>query len=690
MLITYYFSLFILGIIIGKFLNFSFLFSFYLSLFFIIFVSFKSYLSFLKANFLVLISILCLLTGITSQKFIEEEYKIYEKLLQILSKKELFYTAKVIKTFPDNRKYLLKVTIPKIYKYDKIIVYCNKRISKGEIISFYTKLKMPYEPYNFFDFNEKKYFFLKNIAGKAFIKEFRLVQKPIEKSQLLKSLNNLPKYTKKYIYGLILGRRDYFSYIEKQSFFKIGIMHILAISGLHFGILILTIRFILSLFRLNIRIQWLLTLAVSFLYLYLIDFPISALRVFIMLFIYTLSKTFMKIVKPYQVLAISAIIVLLINGLKTIYNLSFIFSFIATFACFLGYELSTKLSNNRLLQYFITNSFINILLLPITIYTFNYIPILSFIANLFLIPFIPIFILSLWLIFSLKLISILPYFLISFEELFLKTFTNVIITLANSKYSGFYVFPFEYPFFPLLFLTLFLFSIYLFSIKKEKFFLYNVFFFFIFFLISCWIYQKITFKDKIIIPYLHKGSCVIFQFNKKTYVYIDEIEKSTYNPIFNILQKKFTEINYLIANKKEYLKLKEYFLQKNIKVEKIICDNYKDPHIIFDGKNFYLDTKYSLIGILKRENGKINISEPPLIFFNVKNYREIQKTIEKINPQHVFLIVNKNFYSWIAAKKCKKILRKNHIYFLSQDSLLCTAIIFHNRFLTIYSTKLLK
>src|SRR5699024_3852321 len=120
-------------------------------------------------------------------------------------------------------------------------------------------------------------------------------------------------------------------------------------------------------------------------YIYIIDFPSSALRAFLMTTLLIFSRILKKAYDPKKALATSIFIILLINPYRVL-DKGLILSVFASLA--LTYK--DKLIKIKSKSYFINSlklTFsINIFLLPFFINEFNTFNLMSFFANLIIIP----------------------------------------------------------------------------------------------------------------------------------------------------------------------------------------------------------------------------------------------------------------------------------------------------------------
>ena len=140
-----------------------------------------------------------------------------------------------------------------------------------------------------------------------------------------------------FLAALLLGERDYLDTETALNFERLGITHVLAISGLHLSILTAFLMKLLSIFRLNKKIKSVVSIVFVLLYMGLTGFSSSVTRAGIMvilsLTLYLLSSTYDSI----TALFVSVSVIVLINPLA-IFDLSLRLSAGATFGVLVGNE----------------------------------------------------------------------------------------------------------------------------------------------------------------------------------------------------------------------------------------------------------------------------------------------------------------------------------------------------------------
>lgn len=210
-----------------------------------------------------------------------------------------------------------------------------------------------------------------------------------------KSINEIyNKRTAGLLKGLILADRSEIDYRVKENFINSGVIHVLAVSGLHVGFIVLIFFFLFS--RVSIYPRTLLTIIGLIAFLLITNNPPSVFRATIMAVVMLLVFLSNRNYNAVNALAIAALILLVIDPAE-IFNPGFQLSFSAVLSILIVYPLfDAKIREfdiqNKFLKYLIL--FIAVSLaaqlgtLPFTLIYFNKLSIVSLFANLLVIPLI--------------------------------------------------------------------------------------------------------------------------------------------------------------------------------------------------------------------------------------------------------------------------------------------------------------
>ena len=116
--------------------------------------------------------------------------------------------------------------------------------------------------------------------------------------------------------ALTFGYKDFLDDPLKHAFSSTGAMHVLAVSGLHVGIVYILIIGIFNLLRLETKYNWvkhLVLLICIWFYALITGMSPSVIRASTMLTFFILAEFFNKSTSAYNILAASAILLLIIN-----------------------------------------------------------------------------------------------------------------------------------------------------------------------------------------------------------------------------------------------------------------------------------------------------------------------------------------------------------------------------------------
>ena len=284
------------------------------------------------------------------------------------------------------------------------------------------------------------YFLVKSIKEYEniyFIELEDIKSKKIEDSFLGKYLQTLfNRAEENYSYGIrninraiLLGDNTRIKKDLKDKIRYIGLSHIFAMSGLHIGLVIAIFYFIFKKTVKNKRLIEILLLISITLYYFSVKESPSFTRAYIMAVVYLLGKLFYEKIDLRKTLFVSAIISILINPIA-IFSVSFQLSYGAMIAITYIFPYVRKINYNKfkILDYILFTSTIQIFLIPITVYYFSTVQVLSLISNLIFLPlasfyitinYIALFLENFYLSFLLKpIIEILYKILIYLIDLF--------------------------------------------------------------------------------------------------------------------------------------------------------------------------------------------------------------------------------------------------------------------------------
>lgn len=200
-----------------------------------------------------------------------------------------------------------------------------------------------------------------------------------------------------YMKGLVIGIQEDLDPETFKQFSQLGLTHILAISGMHVAVYVGVLLFILRRFRLTRETVITVTLLLVPLYVLLSGAGPSVVRAGIMSMIALLAARFGLLKDGMNILAAAALIMLVWNPYLLL-SVSFQLSFLVTAGLMVYTPLTAPLFRRlpKWLGGSVTVTLIaQLVSFPLTVYYFNQFSLLSFAANLLLVPFITFLVLPL-------------------------------------------------------------------------------------------------------------------------------------------------------------------------------------------------------------------------------------------------------------------------------------------------------
>lgn len=534
------------------------------------------------------------------------------------------YIAKVIKidSIPSNGRILLiskKDTLNHKFKVDDEIYTLN----------LINEIGLPLNPYgfNYHNYLEKlginyqvkvksrDYLIRQNASLTLFGLTAALRQKII--SGLEKS--NFGEEELGIIQALLLGQRHELSKEVYTNYKNAGAVHILAVSGLHIGIVLLLLKFLLKpLERLprGKTIVLIVTLGILWGYAFIAGLSPSVIRAVSMFSFVAYALYLNRPTSTYNILALSMFFILLSYDPMLLFQVGFQLSYAAVFSIFWLFPKLQHFWNpeNLILkkcwQLLSVSLAAQIGVLPLSLFYFHQFPGLFFISNLMIIPFLGIILGLGFLVIILVLMDMLPDTLAEIYNELIKLMNLVIERIAHQESFIFRDIPFDSV---QLVLSYFLIitTVYSFTDKKFKNILAVALFIIAF---QLWLISTTIIKSrqqKIIIFHKTGTSALLYQKGISLEVNCSDsvsvvsliknlrveknIQKVTYKSLKNSYRIKDHRL--LILNKSEMIFNKlpktEYVLLNNspkVNFNRFL-DSIKPKSIIADGSNYMRDIK---------------------------------------------------------------------------------------------------
>ena len=429
----------------------------------------------------------------------------------------------------------------------------------------------------------------------------------INKYKIISKNNNIYYFIKqgiinyfnnnRYLYTFILGDKSYLSKDVIRSYQENGISHLFAISGMHISLLVLIINKLLSKFNEYKRFK--ITSIILFIYLLLVGFSPSILRGVLFYFLFTINNLYYFYVKKINLFILILSIALLINP-NYVYDVGFLYSYSISLSLLI---FSDYLKGNYFISLLKVSIISSLVSIPITLYNFYQINLLSIIYNLFFVPLVS------FIIFPFTLIVLIIKPLEPIYNLLIKVLEDSSLFLSNID-----LFKFSFRKLNIFFYIFYFILIMFFLFKNKKIYLYIFLFLLIihFFLPSNNYVEFINVGqgDSSLIHLNNKNIMIDTGGNRNREIYFYNIQ-----PVFR--SNGINKIDYLVLTHGDFDHMGESInLVNNFKVEKVIfnCGEYND-------------LEKELIKVLKKKNIKyyacikeLNIDKNKLYFLQTKEY----------------------------------------------------------------------
>jgi competence protein ComEC len=236
--------------------------------------------------------------------------------------------------------------------------------------------------------------------------------------------------------ALVAGDRRYLDEETTTSYINSGAMHVLSVSGLHVGILYLFLNLLFGnrnqtkrfrIFRLVV------ILAVLWFYAFITGLCSSVLRASIMFSLFLAGKSFSRQAESFNLLAASALIILLINPLE-LFKVGCQYSYLAVAGILIFQPRMESLCTfrsqipDRVWQLVTVSVSAQLATFPLSLFYFHQFPVYFLLTNLIVIP-------AVWLIMIFSLI----FCLVSFIEVIAAPFARILNLMLhlNNEAVGF-------------------------------------------------------------------------------------------------------------------------------------------------------------------------------------------------------------------------------------------------------------
>ncbi|MCF7822936.1 MAG: DNA internalization-related competence protein ComEC/Rec2 [Candidatus Marinimicrobia bacterium] len=303
------------------------------------------------------------------------------------------------------------------FSYGRIILYSREMANTPEIGDTLTagmELFKPRSKRNPNDFDYARYLRSQNIFFEAFLQDPQQIKLTSNTTLLLRQMIvELKESIKAFFYrhmqsqsagilsALILGERGEVEEDIRNDFANTGVIHVLAVSGLHVAYVSLVFITLIGLFRFPYAAQSILVALGLAFYVILTGGAASVMRASIMAILLLMASVLERKSDIFNTLATAAFIILIIDP-NQVFSIGFQLSFSAVLSIVLlfpvlkawiphldtGKNFIIGRSINSVIDLFLVSLAAQLGTLAITIYYFHKIPIVSLFANLLVVPLI--------------------------------------------------------------------------------------------------------------------------------------------------------------------------------------------------------------------------------------------------------------------------------------------------------------
>ncbi|MCJ7466324.1 MAG: ComEC family competence protein [Maribacter sp.] len=253
--------------------------------------------------------------------------------------------------------------------------------------------------------------------------------------------------------AILLGQRNDLSEATYADYKNAGAVHILAVSGLHIGILLLLLQFILRPLEYLPKGKILKLITIVMLlwaFALLAGLSASIVRAVTMFTFVAYALYLNRPGNTYNILALSIIFILLAINPMLLFQVGFQLSYAAVLAIVWGYPLLQKFWHpklwalRKLWQLLSVSIAAQIGVLPISLYYFHQFPGLFFISNILIIPFLGLILGMGILVITLALAGFLPGYLVKLYDAIIALMNESVAWVAGKEAFVFRNIPFDF------------------------------------------------------------------------------------------------------------------------------------------------------------------------------------------------------------------------------------------------------
>ncbi len=290
------------------------------------------------------------------------------------------------------------------YVYNKSEGNFSNKLSYGTVLTLKAEINRPKPATNPGGFNYQRYLASIGISGTVNvmnISEIKISGKGsgwIIKKMGYKIKNTvlgivrecLPKNQAGLIAGMIIGYKDGLDENAYEAFRKAGLTHIMVASGMNIAFIILPLTFLFRKLRLTRKVANIIIMCVLVLFIFVTGFSASVVRAVIMGIMILTGQIIMRETDIYTSISAAVLLLLLYNPFM-IFDIGFQLSFAATISLVMFYPSIKAAVSFKYVPEIVSDTLAATLaaqigVVPISIYYFNSLSLVSVISNLLVVP----------------------------------------------------------------------------------------------------------------------------------------------------------------------------------------------------------------------------------------------------------------------------------------------------------------
>lgn len=244
------------------------------------------------------------------------------------------------------------------------------------------------------------------------------------------------------IQALLLGQRSTISEETYTNYKNAGAVHILAVSGLHIGIILLLLQFLLQPVELLPKgktLKLIVILIVLWAFALIAGFSASIIRAVTMFSFVAYAQFLNRPNNTFNIVALSMFALLLLSNPMLIFQVGFQMSYAAVFAILWIYPLFQRFwfPKNQILkktwQLLSVSIAAQLGVLPISLFYFHQFPGLFFVSNLLIVPFLGLILGMGILVITLALLNMLPNVIVDIYDAIIRLMNTIIAWVAKQE-----------------------------------------------------------------------------------------------------------------------------------------------------------------------------------------------------------------------------------------------------------------